>query len=220
MVKEQSEFCSKVAQKYDSVIDLQIGPKTRSMVRERVAKEGRLGNLAEFGCGTGFYTQVLAGKADSVLATDVSPGMLEIAKDQIKDSNVTFQAEDCQKTSLHDGMFDTAFISLVIHFTEPDKTLTEMRRILKPGGTLIIANVDPLVLNRLDRVRCLIRVLYHGVTGYRIKPPKGLGKNMMTEQRLCDLLERSGFKVFSTETIRDTSRSSNVPIEYIRAVKV
>jgi ubiquinone/menaquinone biosynthesis C-methylase UbiE len=121
---------------------------------------------------------------------------------------------------LHDGAFDPAFISLVIHFTEPDMTLTEMRCILKAGGTLIIANVDPLVLNRLNRVRCLIRVLYHGVTGYRIKPPKGFGKNMMTEQRLCDLLERSGFKVFSTETIRDTSRSSNVPIEYIRTVKV
>jgi len=89
-----------------------------------------------------------------------------------------------------------------------------------PGGTLIIANLDPHGLNRLDRVRCLIRTVYHVVTGYRIKPPKGLGKNMVTEQQLCDLLERSGFKVFSTETIRDTSHSSNVPIEYIRAVKV
>jgi ubiquinone/menaquinone biosynthesis C-methylase UbiE len=220
MVKEQSEFWSKIAQKYDRVVDLQIGPKTRAMVRERVTKEGWLGNLAEFGCGTGFYTRVLAGKADSVLATDVSPAMLEIAKDQIKDSNVTFQAEDCQKTSFHDGAFDTAFLSLVIHFTEPDKTLAEMRRILKRGGTLIIANVDPHVLNRLDRVRCHIRVLYHGATGYRIKPPKGFGKNTITKQQLCGLLEKSGFKVFSIETISDTSRSSNIPIDYIRAMKV
>jgi len=220
MGNEQSEFWSKVAQKYDRVVDLSIGPKTRSMVRERVAKEGRLGNLAEFGCGTGFYTHVLAGKADSVVATDVSPGMLEVAKDQLSATNVTFQVEDCQATSFPDGVFDTAFISLVIHFTEPDKTLAEMHRILKSGGTLILVNLDPHALNGLDRARCQIRILYHGLTGYRVKPPKGFGKNVMTEKQVCDLLSRSGFKVVSTETIKDTSRSSNIPIEYIRAVKV
>ena len=169
MADGQREFWSKVAQKYDRVVDLQIGPRTRSMVRERLAKEGRLGTLAEFGCGTGFYTQVLAGKADSVVATDLSPGMLALARDQIKAANVTFQTEDGQQTSFRDAAFDTTFMSLVIHFTEPDKTLEEMRRILKPGGTVIIANLDPGALNGLDRVRCVIRILYHGLTGYWVK---------------------------------------------------
>ena len=135
MANEQSEFWSKVAPKYDHVVDLQIGPTTRSMARERVAKEGWLGDLAEFGCGTGFYTAVLADKANSVVATDVSPGMLALAKDHIKAPNVTLQVEDCQKTSLPTGAFDTAFMSLVIHFTEPPETLEEMRRILKPDVT-------------------------------------------------------------------------------------
>jgi ubiquinone/menaquinone biosynthesis C-methylase UbiE len=220
MANEQREFWSKVAQKYDQVVDLQIGLKTRSMVRERVAQEGRLGNLAEFGCGTGFYTQVLASKADSVVATDLSPGMLALARDQIKAANMTFQTEDGQKTSFRDGVFDTTFMSLVIHFTEPEKTLAEMRRILKPGGTLIISNLDPGALNGLDRVRCVIRILYQGFTGYRVKPPKGFGKNVMTEKQLCNLLGKAGFEVVSTETIKDTSRSSNIPVEYIRAVKV
>ena len=219
MRNEQSEFWSKVAKKYDRVVDLQIGPKTRSMVRERAAREGRLGHLAEFGCGTGFYTQVLADKADSVVATDVSPGMLDAAKEQVKATNVTFQTEDCQKTSFPSGAFDTAFISLVIHFTEPDRTLSEMHRVLKPGGSLIIANLDPRALKGLDRLRSLIRIVFHGFTGYRIKPPKGFGRNAMTEKRLCDLLDRLGFRVVSTETIRDSSRSSNIPIEYIRAVR-
>ena len=190
------------------------------MVRERVAKEGRLGKLAEFGCGTGFYTQVLAGKADNVVATDLSPGMLALAKGQIKAANVTFQVEDCQKTSLPDAAFDTVFMSLVIHFTEPDKTLAEMRRILKSGGTLIIVNLDLGALTGLDRVRGLIRILYHGISGYRVKPPKGFAKHAMTERQLCDLLGKSGFKAISTETIKDTSRSSAIPVEYISAVRV
>lgn len=219
MANEQREFWSTVAQKYDQVVDLQIGPATRSMVRERVAEEGRLGKLAEFGCGTGFYTELLASRADSVVATDISPGMLAAAKERIKAANVTFQVEDCQETSFPDEVFDTTFISLVIHFTQPAKTLAEMRRILKPHGTLIISNLDPGVLNGVDRVRCLIRILYHGLAGYRMKPPKRFGKNIMTETQLCELLI-SRFKVASTETIKDKSRSSNIPVEYIRAVKV
>lgn len=219
MANEQIEFWSKIAQKYDHVVDLQIGPKTRSMLRERVAKEGRLGNLVEFGCGTGFFTQVLAGKAERVVATDLSLDMIRFTKDQIKAVNVTFQVEDCQKTSLPDRAFHTAFMSLVIHFTEPAKTLEEMRRILKPGGTLIIANIDLRALTGLDRIRSGARILYYGITGYRVKPPKGFGKNVMTEKQLCDLLDKSGFKVVSSETIKDPSRSSNIPVEYIRAVK-
>ena len=160
---EQREFWSGVARRYDRVVDLQI------------AREGRLGHLAELGCGTGFYTEVLARKADRVVATDLSPGMLALAKGRIDAANVTFQIEDAQKTSFPDAVFDATFMSLVLHFTEPGETLAEMRRILKPGGTLIIANLDPGALIGLDRARALMRVVYRGVTGYRVKPPKGSG---------------------------------------------
>jgi ubiquinone/menaquinone biosynthesis C-methylase UbiE len=220
MANEQAEFWSKVAKKYDRVADLQIGGKTRSMVRERVAREGHLGRLVEFGCGTGFFTEVLAQKANSVLATDISPGMLEHAKGQVNAGNVTFQPEDCQHTSLPDDEFDTAFISLVIHFTEPEETLAEMHRIVRPSGTLIIANIDPQALNRVNRILGLIRIVYRGVVGYRIKPPKGFGRNVMSEKQLLELLLQSGFRVDSAERIRDVSRASNIPIQYIRAVKV
>jgi len=219
MSNEQSEFWSKVAPKYDEVVDLQIGSKTRSMVRERLTREAHLGKVVEIGCGTGFYTQVLAAKADSLVATDLSSRMLTVAKERFKAANVTFQVEDCHETSLPDEAFDTVFIGLVIHFTRPEKTLVEMRRILKPGGTLIIANLDLHALKGLDRARRLIRVLYHGFIGYRTKPPKGFGKGLISEKKLRDLLGKSGFEVIGAETIRDPSRSSNIPVEYIKAVK-
>lgn len=220
MGNEQIQFWSKIAEKYDRVVDLQIGSKTRSLVRERLRKEGQLGNVAEFGCGTGYYTQVLVEKANSVIATDLSPGMLDVAKQRIIAANAKFRTEDCQSTSLPAATFDTAFISLVLHFTEPERTLTEMRRILKPGGTLIIANLDFHALHGLDRARATIRILYHGATGYRLKPPRRFITKMLTEKQLCNLLNRAGFKVLSSETIEDPSRSSNIPMEYIKAVKI
>jgi ubiquinone/menaquinone biosynthesis C-methylase UbiE len=217
---QQAEFWSTVASRYDRVVDLQIGGKTRAMVRERVAREGDLGRLVEFGCGTGFYTGVLARRADSLVATDISPGMLDVAKQQVNAPNVTFRAEDCQRTSLPDGAFDTAFISLVLHFTVPDCTVAEMYRILRPGGTLIVVNLDPQALNGVARIRSLARIIYRGAVGYRIKPPKGFGRNVVTESQLRELLDGAGFRVGTAETIRDSSRASNIPVEYVRAAKM
>jgi ubiquinone/menaquinone biosynthesis C-methylase UbiE len=219
MANEQRDYWSKVACKYDHVVDAQIGARTRSMVRERVAREGRLGRLAEFGCGTGFYTQVLADKAESVLATDLSPGMLALAREHTTARNVTFEAADIQETSLPDGAFDTAFLSLVIHFTEPEKTVAEMHRILKPGGMLLVANLDPGALRGFDRVRSFLRIVYRGLTGYRAKPPKGFGSSLLTARQLSELLCTRGFEVLSSETIRDVTRPSSIPIDYVRALR-
>jgi hypothetical protein len=85
---------------------------------------------------------------------------------------------------------------------------------------LIISNLDPGALNGVDRIRCPIRILYHGP--YRVpgEAAKEIGKNIITEKQLRDLLGKSGFEVAGTETIKDTSRSSNIPVEYISAVKV
>jgi ubiquinone/menaquinone biosynthesis C-methylase UbiE len=218
VAEEQREFWSKVAPRYDRVVDLQIGPATRVLVRDRLEQEGWLGSVVELGCGTGFYTPALAARADRVVATDLSPGMLALARERIHAVNVTFQVEDCQRTGLADRAFDTAFMSLVLHFTEPDATLAEIRRILRPGGMLIAINLDMPALRGLDRIRSLGRVIYRGVAGYRVKPPKRFGANVMTEDQLRERLDRYGFRVVHTETIRDTSRSSNIPVEFLKAV--
>jgi ubiquinone/menaquinone biosynthesis C-methylase UbiE len=213
----QREFWSGVAREYDRVVDLQVGPGTRGLLRERLGREGPLGRVVELGCGTGFFTPVLAQKGDSVVATDLSPGMLELARAALPASNVTFQVENCESTSLADGAFDTAFLALVLHFTEPARALAEVRRILRPGGRILVANLDPKALTGLDRVRCLARVLYRGITGYRRRPPSGLGRAVLSERELRDLLAAGGFEVTGCETLRDPSRSSYIPIEYVSA---
>ena len=220
MINEQRDFWSKVARNYDRVVDLQIGGQTRSILRQRLDGEATLGSTVKFGCGTGFYTETLADKTDRLMATDLSPRMLDLARSRVRVANVTFQPEDCQHTSFPDGSFDTVFLSLVIHLTQPREALKEMHRILRPSGTLIITNLDMRALQALDRLRCFARIFYQGLVGYRTKPPRGLGKNIMTEKQLCNLLRESGFEVSGTETIRDPSRSSNIPIEYVKARKL
>jgi hypothetical protein len=42
----------------------------------------------------------------------------------------------------------------------------------------------------------------------------------MSEKRLCDPFGKFKFKILSAETVNDTSRSSDIPLQYIKAVKV
>ena len=217
MVAEQREFWTQVADRYDAVVDAQIGPGARARVRERLAGEGRLGRVAEFGCGTGYYTEVLASHSESVTATDLSPGMLDVARRRVSAANVTFQAEDCQRTSFADGAFDAVFTSLVLHFTDPETALREQHRILKPGGLFLLSNLDLPALRGFARVRCYARILLRGVLGYRRRPPPNLGSNVLSADVLRDLLTRTGFEVLGCETLRDPARSSSIPLDYVRA---
>jgi ABC-2 type transport system ATP-binding protein len=220
MTNEHKEFWSRIAENYDAVVELQLGPNTRTMIRDRLVREENLGAVVEFGCGTGFFTEALASKATSVLATDLAPGMLNVARRCTSSNNVRFQLEDCQNTSLPKSSFDTVFMSLVIHFTLATKTLAEMHRILRPGGTLIIANGDPGALGRWNRSRWWIRGLYYGVTHHRTKPPKGFAKGLLTEKQLCSLLQSAQFTVACSETFRNMSSLCNLPVEYIKARKI
>lgn len=219
MSHELVDFWTQAAPDYDRVVELQVGPGTRAHARALVEIEDGLGRVVEFGCGSGFFTSALARNASSVLATDFSPGMLTRAEEQVRELNVLFQIEDCQNSKLDDESFDTAFLSLVLQFTDHDRTIAEMHRILKRGGRLLIVNLDVLALSIPNRLRCLFRVVHEGRRGYRVRPPRRFGRNVIGERELCALLERRGFEVLGRETLTNDSRPSYIPVNYIRAVK-
>jgi ubiquinone/menaquinone biosynthesis C-methylase UbiE len=217
MSTELIDFWSRAAPDYDRVVELQIGPGTRAQVRDRLSQERALGCVVEFGCGSGFFTETLAAIADRVLATDVAPGMLALAKKRLRGDNLEFQVADCQRSSLEASAFDTAFLGLVLQFVDHRRTIAEMHRVLKPGGTLLIANLDITALAMPHRMRCLFRVVYQGRRGYAIRPPRRFGRNVIGRAELCKLLEKCGFDILSCETMTNLSRPSYIPVNFIRA---
>lgn len=218
MSNEVEQFWKVMAPTYDSVVDETIGERLRPAVADRISSEGRLGMVAEFGCGTGYFTEALARQAEEVMATDLSKDMLARAGERLRDlKNVTLSNEDCMKTSLPGEAFDTVFMALVLNLVpEPARALDEAWRILRPGGTLLIANPDWGFLDMDTLVKSGQRLLLNYRKAVEDHPLPG---ENMGEDRLKKLVEDAGFRIASMELIRDVSDSSNCTMEYLRAVK-
>lgn len=220
MSRDESAFWSDVSTKYDATVDAQLGENLRTLVRNRLSRESDLGRLLEIGCGSGFFTETLADRAEAVVATDIAAGMIEQARGRLRNrSNTTFQLEDCRKTSFGDAAFDAAFMALVLQFVDADVALSEMHRVLRPGATLIIANVDVLALNLPLRLMLVARTIYYSKLRYKRGMPRITPKRLLSATQLRAQLESSGFRVESLEQIRDLSCSYNCPINYVRATR-
>ena len=97
--------------------------------------------VLDFGCGPGFFTVPLAKVAREVVAIDSQPKMLGKLSKYAKKNGVKVKAlqSDGQSIPLPDGSFDLIFLSGVYHeLVEKRKVLTELKRLLKPGGRIVI----------------------------------------------------------------------------------
>lgn len=106
-------------------------------------------DVLECACGTGLLTGVIAPRCKSLIATDFSAKMLKRAEKKYgKYHNVRFERADILRLSYPDGRFDTVVAANVIHLLdEPYRALSELERVCKPGGRIII----PTYMNQTDK---------------------------------------------------------------------
>jgi SAM-dependent methyltransferase len=99
--------------------------------------------VLEIGCGRGGFSDYLSGRftrIGSLYACDYSDTALQLAINRSKsDSKIVWQREDIQKLSFLDVTFDTIISCETIeHVPSPGRALTELYRVLKPGGKFIL----------------------------------------------------------------------------------
>lgn len=95
-------------------------------------------SVLELACGTGQYTDFIAGCASAAEATDFSEKMLKRAKRKVKAANVRFSVQDATCLKYPDASFDAVFIANALHIMpDPKSAIFEIRRVLKQGGLLI-----------------------------------------------------------------------------------
>lgn len=113
--------------------------------------------VLEIGCGTGFFTRYIVRKPVMLTAIDISPELIEIAKQNIIASNVEFIIDNAYQMSFDHQTFDAVIGSSVLHHLEVDQALKEIYRVLKPGG--YIAFTEPNMMNPQIALERNIRAL-------------------------------------------------------------
>lgn len=94
--------------------------------------------VLELACGTGQLTFSLSKKVCSWEATDFSEKMISEAKKREKVDNLSFAVQDATNLQYNSGMFDTVIIANALHIMpNPEKALSEIKRVLKTNGVLI-----------------------------------------------------------------------------------
>ena len=86
-------------------------------------------------------------KPDVILGTDISEGMMNIGKEKIEEAglkeHISFKKEDCCSLSLDSELFDAITVAFGIrNFEDLDKGLSEMHRVLKKEGHLVILELS------------------------------------------------------------------------------
>lgn len=98
----------------------------------------RCQNVLEIGCGTGTFSRLLAGRADRVLAIDLSTQMIRLARESSKlYPNIDFTVGDVMTCHLPDNQFDCIATLTTIHHLPFEPILRKIRKALKPGGIFV-----------------------------------------------------------------------------------
>ena len=134
--------------------------------------------VADLGAGEGTLAQLLAQRAEKVIAVDLSPKMVEFGQNLAEQNGLTnleYRIGDIEDPPIDPASLDLAVLSQALHHAErPQRALNAAFRILKPGGRLIV----------LDLVQ------HHFEEARELYADRWLG---FSESDLTAMMEKAGF---------------------------
>lgn len=100
-------------------------------------------DILEIGCGTGFLTEEIIRKypGANILATDLSPSMIEYTKTKFTQDNVRFDVMDGENPQT-DKTFDLIVSNMTFQwFENPESSIAALKKLLKPGGQIFFTSL-------------------------------------------------------------------------------
>ncbi|MCR5651030.1 MAG: methyltransferase domain-containing protein [Lachnospiraceae bacterium] len=169
--------------------------RIRTMVKDK--------EVLELATGPGIIAKQVASETKRTVATDFSEKMLTMARRGIVPSNLDFERADASTLQYDDESFDVVIIANALHIIpEPEKVLSEIRRVLKKGGLLIAPNFIH------DNSRKMSAVFSKALSFAGVK-----FEAKWDAEGYRDFLEKNGFRVDHSKQL-----ASTIPLMYTECI--
>jgi ubiquinone/menaquinone biosynthesis C-methylase UbiE len=206
--KEAFKFTGQDAENYDHYLGPILFEPYGRYLASKIGTEN-IKSVLEIACGTGRVTRHIREALPphiKLYATDISNDMLNVARRELDNDGIDFSVEDAQDLSFADNSFDLVICQFGMMFL-PDKKkgLTEILRVLKPGGKLMCFTWDDTLNMPLFKllVNDLILPHFDDEDTTRFFVPFSLHDPVVLE----DMMKNGGFK--NTEISRVVLKSGS-----------
>ncbi|MBT3011177.1 MAG: methyltransferase domain-containing protein [Candidatus Thiodiazotropha sp. (ex Lucina aurantia)] len=196
------DYWGRFSETYDRNQEYVVGRELLDEITGELNQLAELGEVVEFGCGTGYFTVAITEKSTSVLATDLSDNLLEAAKTRLRDHpEVTVQKEDCLETSLMPESCNSVFMANLVHvLATPAKALEESSRILRSGGRIVIVTFTGHGMSLWQKIKMGVR--FAKTWG---KPPPNI--RSFSPEDVESMLQETGFVVEQSKLIGNRTKA-------------
>lgn len=171
--------------------DIAMRNKEATRYRSQLVPRAR-GTVLEIGVGSGLNLPFYGPGVERLVALDPSEELLRMARKKADAApvQIEFLAHTSEEIPLDDGTFDTVVTTWTLcTIPDPGKALSEMKRVLKPGGTLLFAEhglaPDPRVRTWQERLNPLWRKFAGGCN---------------LNRKMDGLIQASGFRIVQLDT--------------------
>lgn len=140
--------------------------------------------VLEIGCGNGNGAKLIQKyfSPKQIYAIDIDQNMIKIAKDKVKDDNISFMMASATNLPFESDTFDAIFdFGVIHHIPNWGECIKELKRVLKPGGELIIEDLST------ETFDSLLGKLIKKITDHPYE-------RMFSRQKFIASIEENGFK--------------------------
>jgi ubiquinone/menaquinone biosynthesis C-methylase UbiE len=173
------------------LIDIVMRNKEATRYRSQIVPQAH-GKVLEIGVGSGLNLPFYGAGVEQIYGLDPSEELLAMARKKTRAMSfpIDFLAHSGEEIPLENGCVDTVVMTWTLcSIPDPEQALKEMKRVLKPGGTLLFAEHGLAPESNVQDWQQRLNPLWRSVTG---------GCNL--NRKMDDLILAAGFRIAKLET--------------------
>lgn len=201
-MREHKNFWDRNAGRYDRFMrkDREVYEKMYELIRPVVKDK----TVLELATGTGLIARHIVNAAAHIEATDASPEMITEARRGNCSAKLHFSVQDMFSLPYAGNSFDVVIVSNALHIVpQPEKSLREIKRVLKDDGVLIA----PTFTHAENSLRGRIKAYFMRLAGFPLH-------SRWTSEEYLSFLRQNGWRVRKSAVLK-----ASFPLTYTECVK-